>query len=704
MRVRKTSTRQSGQVALFVALIFQVLFVFFAMVINVGLIVHHKINLQNSVDLAAYYGAMKQAEMMNAIGHVNYQIRQSYKLLMFRYYQLGLAGDETNHPIRTGNESDTIKSPLRPGFCITYPPNSVTAADESTCKNINSGIQVERVESPTLIGQMFSFLGFQTGIRSVTQAMNEQATVSCKKVGQINWFGLARFMAGYKVDLANRKKTAIFLANQLSQQSPTDIDGQLVREGVYKTLYKNLTPQNQDSLRAAFGVNGDGNSNSQANFEIFNSLASEQCGSTGVDDDAPRWMVEIPIFQYLRILDTDCAGERAVKYYLKAITLANGISGPNYKELITDDVIKQMQPLIDEPTGEDPRLRIYKSSLGFEKNPWCMAYFGVKASATPAIPFSPLGAVKLEARAFAKPFGGKIGPWYGTTWPQAQKKSVGDTKESKTDGLLPMRVDYGPIRLNPNDEETEANLTPDYSRYVKDVNGQRANLTLTVSARAIKENGRIDFRWWEHLLQENYDNDSGANDPVAWNTEAPATIPKIRHLELAAIAPDQFDITHYSIEPDYYNTYLTRLKKGYQGKTQIIFRGDLGSRLNGPTDELRKFSIRDQIKETVEATTLQMDFATKLQYSVSKPQTLLTSWQGKNPYDYSLDEQRFGKCLKELPPNATPEQQAAGGCIAGGRTGYSVKLVDGTYLKGSDLELGGEGVVGPLLNPPPEEF
>ena len=37
---------QSGQMAIFVALIFQVLFVFFAMAINIGLVVHDKINLQ----------------------------------------------------------------------------------------------------------------------------------------------------------------------------------------------------------------------------------------------------------------------------------------------------------------------------------------------------------------------------------------------------------------------------------------------------------------------------------------------------------------------------------------------------------------------------------------------------------------------------------------------------------------------------------
>ena len=44
---------QHGQASILIAIIFQVLFIFFAMVINVGLLVHDKINLQNSVDIAA---------------------------------------------------------------------------------------------------------------------------------------------------------------------------------------------------------------------------------------------------------------------------------------------------------------------------------------------------------------------------------------------------------------------------------------------------------------------------------------------------------------------------------------------------------------------------------------------------------------------------------------------------------------------------
>src|SRR3989344_4629926 len=83
---------QKGQVAIFVALIFQIIFVFFALLINIGLIVHHKINLQQSTDLAAYYGAMKQAESLNTIAHINFQIKQAWKLLTWRYRIVGTFG------------------------------------------------------------------------------------------------------------------------------------------------------------------------------------------------------------------------------------------------------------------------------------------------------------------------------------------------------------------------------------------------------------------------------------------------------------------------------------------------------------------------------------------------------------------------------------------------------------------------------------
>ena len=110
----------TGQLSIFIVLIFQALFILFAMSLNVALVVHDKINLQNSVDIAAYYGAMKQAEMMNAIAHINYQIRQSWKLLVWRYRVLGSMGVTHNSASSpTFNDTEHI-------FRVFTPPHPFT--------------------------------------------------------------------------------------------------------------------------------------------------------------------------------------------------------------------------------------------------------------------------------------------------------------------------------------------------------------------------------------------------------------------------------------------------------------------------------------------------------------------------------------------------------------------------------------------------
>src|ERR1035437_6044891 len=106
---------QRGQAAILVALMFNVLFVFFAMTINVALVVHDKINLQNSADLAAYYAAAKQAEILDVIAHENYMIRQAWKLLSWRYRVLGTMGlyraPSPPHPVWQNELTDTVYPP-----------------------------------------------------------------------------------------------------------------------------------------------------------------------------------------------------------------------------------------------------------------------------------------------------------------------------------------------------------------------------------------------------------------------------------------------------------------------------------------------------------------------------------------------------------------------------------------------------------------
>src|SRR3989338_5215828 len=72
-----------GQVAILVTVIFTFLFFLFAMVINVGMVIHHKINIQNAADMAAFSGAAEQARILTTIGWKNFELKKNLKELVF---------------------------------------------------------------------------------------------------------------------------------------------------------------------------------------------------------------------------------------------------------------------------------------------------------------------------------------------------------------------------------------------------------------------------------------------------------------------------------------------------------------------------------------------------------------------------------------------------------------------------------------------
>jgi len=702
------SQNQKGQVALFVALIFQVLFVFFAMIVNVGLLVHHKINLQNSVDLSAYYGAMRQAEMMNSIAHVNYQIRQAYKLFMFRYQQLGNGGVkydllDTDTPV----SHPTV-------FCIAYSPINAVNPTESYCMDAaNANVRIPTPGVPQLFNGAFSFLNFQNAIEGAAKILRAAGAKSCEDKSALNYMMLARFAAAYKLDLADRKQLLLNLANQLSLADPTDIDGQSIRTGAFRTLVKNLTYQNQDSIKAHFDSQGSGGGSADADFQFLNSLSLPGCSGTGNQLEPPGWLSEISIFPFLFAVDADCSGNGgSFNFAPKAVNTGNQATQFQHAvQVYGQQAVQQMAQYLNEPTGEDPQTRLYKSSLGFEKNPWCMAYVGVSAKATPQIPFSPLGSVTLTARAFAKPFGGRMGPWYGTTWPSSGTKSE---TLPRTDGAAPMRVDIGTIEIDPKDPATIAALKGSYSRYMGDTVGILSNVTMKEmrsSIQGMRAKGGIDLNWYAGLGVEDYSDKNSSGDPLAWNQTNASAAPPLRDLEEAAISPDQFDASYYSVDPDFYNNYVTRLQKGYGDKFSFAIRGDLGSRMTG-TDEQKKFSIRNQIETLKDPQKKVFDWQQKLMYYVTDFGQLLTAWNQTSPDSYLMDTSRFGVCADgmKVQQSDPPNFYTAGSCKAGGRTGYSVKLVDGKYLqnqpngKTQQYELGGKGVSGVIKNPPPPTF
>jgi Flp pilus assembly protein TadG len=60
-----------------------------AFVINVGLFVKAKINLQNATDASAWAGAAVQSRQLSKIAYLNWEMRNIYKEWMYKYYVVG---------------------------------------------------------------------------------------------------------------------------------------------------------------------------------------------------------------------------------------------------------------------------------------------------------------------------------------------------------------------------------------------------------------------------------------------------------------------------------------------------------------------------------------------------------------------------------------------------------------------------------------
>jgi hypothetical protein len=89
-QIQRISSQISGQISVVAAaLMGTTFFLFFAFVVNTGMLVHAKINLQNAADVAAYAGAASQARHLENIGILNYELRRQYKRFLFRYYVIG---------------------------------------------------------------------------------------------------------------------------------------------------------------------------------------------------------------------------------------------------------------------------------------------------------------------------------------------------------------------------------------------------------------------------------------------------------------------------------------------------------------------------------------------------------------------------------------------------------------------------------------
>ena len=389
-----------------------------------------------------------------------------------------------------------------------------------------------------------------------------------------------------------------------------------------------------------------------------------------------------------------------------------------------------------------------------------------------------MAKIKLHATSFAKPFGGSIGPWFYNLWPSGSDKSDSGTQVDKAMPPLRIAAGFG------NTLAEKLKVIPNFSNYVGDVDGTRDPIYQAIFhdfllTRSLSNNsndasksrepgnpsatpskpqvGYPFFKNWRNVGKALTDTDY---DPLAVDDDVVANS-YIRDLEIAAIAPNQFDLTYYSIDPDFYHNYfknkldnngpdrtLNKFKDLTSGFSNVIAQPDYGysralfNRGSIPED----YSVRHQLAvveqifkydgsstgmDQLKVTGLKNASSVIQKYFSFIPRfqgSLLTGWTYKDlvsqdgftqfPNAASGTKMIFGECSAPFASTGTPKYgtmvtdvisaglpPAPGNCVTGGRTGYSVKIVNPASINEPQGDIGGVGTGGAgIQNPIPTDF
>ncbi|NUM87665.1 MAG: pilus assembly protein, partial [Bdellovibrionales bacterium] len=123
---------QRGQTSVFMALFISSLIMLFAFTVNIGMLVHAKINLQNAADAAAWAGAAVQARQLTKVAHLNYEIRRAVKEFSYLFAVKGSQAQACYPQLPVGQSQDSrcLAPSPRYSFAIWDPRNEPDANED----------------------------------------------------------------------------------------------------------------------------------------------------------------------------------------------------------------------------------------------------------------------------------------------------------------------------------------------------------------------------------------------------------------------------------------------------------------------------------------------------------------------------------------------------------------------------------------------
>ena len=367
---------------------FILLFVF---VVNVGMMVHARINLQNAADLAAYAGAATQARQLTQISYLNYEMRRQYKKLLFRLYVVGNMAQDS-FPRNPGMTGPAV---YKPGEGSTNNPAlaNINYGVPTTCVIDNPAANVchltiqPKIEIPT---------SAVPGMDAVTDALSQNLQqLELIREGQCKLRGITNKLLNYYW-LFNTDPTL---------STPDGLDSaQLSAINLIKALATGLGIVPRELI---LGYR-------------MQSLASyiNAARQTGITPAAVQgWQASGDPMLY----------ERTIQAYQSAyLTLGNHLfsAGMTMDEMIPDSLVNLI-PITQQIdtfavdlvllNGDCQSQLVLISTpnaltVGYSKDPKVLTYYAVRLTASPQLLFSPFGTLTMTAYAAAQPFGSRLGP------------------------------------------------------------------------------------------------------------------------------------------------------------------------------------------------------------------------------------------------------------------------------------------------------
>ena len=432
------SGNSRGQISIFLAVIMVIIVGLMAFIINIGIFVKAKINLQNAVDAAAYSGAAVQARQLSNIAYMNWEMRNIYKEWMFKYYVIGqLSLAAAQNP--SANANDKMDFRLPPLFNATksntFDIDIYKARDPwnipSVCINFQKSFNI--CNTYTLPGlPRFTSLG-SPGADEINRifvtTMGSNKSRDCAVRSSLNFLVANEWAYGLGTNSSLSPPRGVpTIAIDRPGVFPRALEAAIRVRNLERIV--NEPPKSGVTLQSMQQLQQSGTRapiherTVKAFWAGYRNLAKSPDeepnnlkGTFTLTEIAPRpksiaGSDETSLSAYLIVGPPGGDFNRSKKHYLDLqLQLVNFATFFHLFTAHSDEGVNNNSSAIGLCGVRKMAIPVPGHPLGFIKNPDILTYYAVRGEASFTGLFNPFADdIKMVAYAAAKPFGGRIGP------------------------------------------------------------------------------------------------------------------------------------------------------------------------------------------------------------------------------------------------------------------------------------------------------